>query len=385
MRKLIGLLAVAALSMAMLPGAQAGPGPNGVTSDNVEHVTFVPFEVGTATGANFFSKGKDDYMIITSWKSFSIYNINDPAAPALVGTPVPFGFAFENEDVATNGKIMLFSESTPQSILHIWDIEDVTNPVEIAQVPGAGDHTTSCILKCKWAYGDSGHITDLRDPANPKLMTEQWGDGMPPHGGNHDVTEVANGLVLTSTNPMLFLDARKDPVKPKLLAMSTPSEFQGALAFHSNLWPRNGKDRWAISTAESCCGAEQCEAANAAGITTWDTTGWKKTKTFQEVDTWKAPQGTITDGGVIASAPFGCSAHWFSTHPTWNNGGVLAAGWYSSGTRFLNVDSKGKFTEVGWFLPNGGSTSAALWITKEIVYAVDYARGLDVLRYTGKL
>src|SRR5688572_5311882 len=152
MRKLAGLLAVGALTLALLPGAQAAPGPHGIASDNVEHVTFVPFEVGTATGANFFSKGKDDYMIVTSWKSFSIYDINDPANPTIVGQPHPFGFKFENEDVATNGSIMLFSEELPVNSLHIWDIEDVTNPVEIATVPDAGNHTTSCILDCKYAY-----------------------------------------------------------------------------------------------------------------------------------------------------------------------------------------------------------------------------------------
>ena len=64
---------------------------------------------------------------------------------------------------------------------------------------------------------------------------------------------------------------------------------------------------------------------------------------------------------------------------------MLAAGWYHSGTRFLDVDAKGKIKEVGWFLPNGGGTSGAYWITDEIVYAVDYTRGIDVLRYTGKV
>src|SRR3712207_3756322 len=98
MRRFLGVLAVAAMTVVALPGAQAGPGPHGISSDKVEHVEFVPFEMGTATGANFFTKGKDDYMIITGWKSFSIYDINDPASPQLVGEPVPFGFQFENED-----------------------------------------------------------------------------------------------------------------------------------------------------------------------------------------------------------------------------------------------------------------------------------------------
>lgn len=367
--------------MAMLPGAQAGPGPHGVTSDNVEHIAFVPFEVGTATGANFFKQGKDQFMIITGWKTFSIYNINDPLNP-VQESQVPFGFKFENEDVATNGRIMLFSESLPGNILHIWDIEDVTNPVQIAEVPGAGEHTTSCLLDCKWAYGDSGAITDLRNPAKPKLMQERWTEGMPPHGGHHDVTEVKKGIVLTSTSPMLLIDAR-NPVKPKLLAMGKLNDGPG-LDTHSNLWARNMKDRWAISGGETCCGAEQCSETTSAGITSWDTKGWQKTKTLNPVDTWYASQGTVTDGGTIASAPFGCSSHWFTLHPTWKNGGLLAAGWYASGTRFLSVDSKGKIEEAGWYLPHGGSTSGAYWIDKKIVYAVDYARGFDILQYNGK-
>ena len=384
MRKFAGLVAAASMLMvALLPGAKAGPGPHGVSSDTVEHVAFVPFEVGTATGSNFFSKGKDDYMIITSWKSFSIYNINDPEDPQLVGDPVPFGFKFENEDVATNGNIMLFSESLPQDILHIWNIEDVTNPVEIATVPGAGDHTTSCILKCKWAYGSSGTITDLRNPAKPKLMESKWGDNAePPNNSGHDVTEVKNGIVMTSTNPIMILDARKDPTSPKVLAVAPPTH-EGFV--HSSQWPREAKDRFAISGGETCCAAEQCGPETSAGITTWDTSGWNRTNTFKQADRWTAPRGTITDGGSIASAPFGCSAHWFTTHRTWKNGGVLVAGWYHSGTRFLDVNPKGKITEVGWFVPNGGGTSAAYWVTDELVYAVDYTRGIDVLRYTGKL
>jgi hypothetical protein len=34
-------------------------------------------------------------------------------------------------------------------------------------------------------------------------------------------------------------------------------------------------------------------------------------------------------------------------------------------------------------LPSAGSTSAAYWITRDIVYAVDYTRGIDILRYAG--
>ena len=386
MRKLVGPIVIGVLMLALLPGAQAGPGPHGTTSDNVEHVGYLPFNAGTATGASFFSKGKDDYMVVTSWRDFAVYNVNDPVNP-VEESRVPFGFAFENEDVSTNGSIMLFAENLPRNILHIWDIEDVTNPVEIGQLPGAGQHTISCILDCKWAYGSSGAIADLRNPAKPKLMEEKWTDGLEGVGGFHDIVEVAPGLVLSASQPFVYLDARKDPRKPKVLAVSELNEQLGEAPVHSNLWPRGGKDKFILATGESwnpANGKAQCDPKAVQGFSTWDATEWKKTKTFTRIDTLKGRNGTVTDGGAIINAPFGCSSHWFTYHPKWHNGGLVAAGWYSHGTRFLEVDSKGKIKEVGWFLPNGGGTSGAYWVNNEIVYAVDYQRGIDILKYNGK-
>ena len=388
MRRVITIIAALGLLVGMLPpGASAGPGPQGISSDNIEQVTFLPFEAGTATGASFFNQGKNRYMIVTSWKNFNIYDVNDPANPTLVST-VPFGFQFENEDVSTNGKIMLFSESLPRNILHVWDIEDVTNPVEIAQVQGAGQHTTSCILDCSWAYGSSGAITDLRNPAKPKLMKEKWTDGLENVGGLHDIREVANGLVLSASQPMVFLDARKDPRNPKLLATSELNEQVGEAPIHSNQWPRNGKDDFVLVAGESwnpSNGGAQCTEDRNQGFSTWDASKWKKTGSLTRVDTFKAKNGTVVDGGSAVNAPFGCSSHWFETHPDWKNGGLAAVAWYSHGTRLLKVDSKGKISEVGYFLPFAGGTSAAYWVDDEYIYSVDYQRGIDVLRYTGKV
>jgi hypothetical protein len=389
MKRFLGVLAISGLIAACLPGAYAAPGPHGIASDNVEHVTFIPFEVGTATGANFFKNGKDRYMVITGWKSFSIYNINDPAAP-VQESQRPFGFKMENEDVATNGKIMIFSEqnfgtggSTQPNGVHVWDIEDVSNPVEIANLEGAGEHTMSCLLDCKWLYGSDGGIIDLRDPAKPVKAEEMWGNAVtPPNNNGHDVTEVSPGIVLTSTNPLMLLDARKDPTHPKLIAQSTQQEG----FVHSNLWPRGGKDKFMMSTGETWTPVLDARCSDAkAGLTTWDTTGWKKTHTFQEVDTFRMKNGTYTDGNPAINAPFGCSSHWFTYHPDFKDGGLIAGGFYNHGTRFLNIDSKGKISEVGFFLPTGGGTSGAYWVTDRIVYAVDYQRGFDVLKWNGKI
>jgi hypothetical protein len=37
-----------------------------------------------------------------------------------------------------------------------------------------------------------------------------------------------------------------------------------------------------------------------------------------------------------------------------------------------------------WFVPFAGSTSAAYWVNRRIVYAVDYTRGIDILRFHRK-
>src|SRR5688572_16408842 len=158
MRKLVCVLTLVVTALA-LPPAAAGPTQGGVTSDNVEYLKHINFEVGTATGMKVIGK----YLYITSWKTFSIYDISDPLAPEQL-SQTPFGFKFENEDVATNGDILLFSEQLPQNVLHVWDVEDKTNPVEIATLPGGGGHTSDCILDCKYSYSSTGVIVDLRQP-----------------------------------------------------------------------------------------------------------------------------------------------------------------------------------------------------------------------------
>ena len=375
MRKVISLIAASLMAISGLSQAAAGPGAHGLSSDNVEHVAFIPFEVGTATGARVIG----DYLYVTSWKTFSIYDVSDPLNPRQTAQ-VPFGFKFENEDVATNGEIMIFSEELPQENVHVWDVEDKSNPVPIATLEGAGQHTMSCLLDCKWLYGSDGNIVDLRDPTKPKLMKEKWGDGMPTNNG-HDVNEVAPGLVLTSSDPMLFLDARKDPTKPKLLAAGAPmGEF-----IHSNQWPNKAKDKFALSSGETWTpGTDARCKATTAGLGTWDTSNWKKTHTLELVDVWRPVNGTGVDGNPVVNAPFGCSSHWFQEHPTFKNGGLVAAGFYNHGTRFLDVAANGKVKEVAWHVPHAGGTSAAYWVTDRIVYAVDYQRGFDILKYNGK-
>jgi hypothetical protein len=379
-----GLAALAATLLAgiaapsVLPQANAEITQYGVTSDNVKHVKFIPFEVGTATGARVIG----DYLFVTSWKNISIYSIKDRLNPQLIST-TPIGFMFENEDVATDGKILLFSESLPGDALHVWDLQSYEQPREVGTLQGSGDHTTSCLLSCKFSYGSSGSITDLRRIDQPKAVGN-WIDLVKKRDKNkyvaspHDLTEVAPGMMLTSSQPISFIDAR-NPLKPKILAEGKNADGR---FIHSILWPRKGKDRFILAGGET--NAETRCSEQSARFTVWDTKNWQRTHKFTMVDEYKYQNGVIVDGNPVVNG-LGCSSHWFNEHPTWKDGGLVAVASYEHGTKFLTVNSKGKMKEVGFYEPIAGSQSAVYWVTPKLAYTVDYGRGIDILEYNGPL
>jgi hypothetical protein len=75
-----------------------------------------------------------------------------------------------------------------------------------------------------------------------------------------------------------------------------------------------------------------------------------------------------------------CSAHYFDERD-----GLVAIGWYEEGTRFLDVRDPAGIRQVGYWVPTKGETWSVLFPptdpTGEIVYALDFARGIDVLRF----
>lgn len=382
MKRFVTLLAIPMLIATLLAPASAGPSQGGWSTENIEYVGSVPFESATSTGVSIQGK----YMYLTSWRSLSIYDISDPVAPTQLST-VPFGtdgqspFRFENEQVATNGKILLFSQELPNNTLYVYDVEDKTNPTLIATVAGAGGHTQSCVLNCRYSYGSTGSIIDLKDPTKPVILEQKWTELTKMQGGVHDVYETKPGFVIASGYDWAqFLDVR-NPAKPKLLAQVANDNSN--FIFHSGTIPGGPSGKFLIMQGEQNA-TVQCDE-NQGSFQTFDASKWKKTGTFTKIDSYVVANGTYQDGGPPVNG-LGCSAHWFTTHPSFNNktGGLVAAGYYEHGTRLLDIQPDGKIKEAGWFVPWAGSTSATYWITKDLIYAVDYTRGLDILRYTDK-
>ncbi|HEX9891743.1 MAG TPA: hypothetical protein VGB28_06735, partial [Actinomycetota bacterium] len=286
---------------------------------------------------------------------------------------------FENEDVPTNGKVLFFSETGATLVgggfnrLRVYDVTDPAAPVQIANVPNLGQHTSTCIDDCTYLYGSSGNIIDVRDPADPKLVG-QWTlkAGV---SGSHDVREVAPGLVAVSSGQGAILDVT-DPENPVKLSITAGS---GAKPAHSTWW--DGEDRFLLGAQETNLNPRCTDSIGAT--TTWDMTDFRS-GTYPRLDTWRATSGILFDGSPPVNV-LGCSSHWLEASPAFSNGGVFAQGYYEHGSRFFYVNGAGKLRQVGFFVPFGGSTSAVHWATDRIVYAIDYTRGIDVLRWNGAL
>jgi hypothetical protein len=400
MRMMRWIVLVALVTAGVPAGASpfplgGGPGPH-VATDNVEWLGTIPLNAGSA-GARVL----DDHLYITEDRGLTIYDISVPESPERLGfTPVPQAPYVTEEDPDTNGEILLISSYTdstrgiePLSRLFVVDVSDKTSPYIRSEVLSAQQHTWSCVLDCTWGYGSNGVIADLRDLDAPVKSEVSWLSVVreqlvaldsPLRANPHDVTEVADGFVMVSSNPVVLLDVRADPEAPKVVAVG---ELPDGRFIHGNLWPNGGTDDLLLVGGET---VGDCSSETSGAFMTFDASGVDlgaealgsgDVATFTLLDEHRVFTGVYTDG----NSPYDqFCAHWFSEHPTFEDSGLVAMGWYEHGVRFLDVAADGAIDEVGYWVPLGGSTSAAYWVSDEVVYTADYQRGIDILRFTGE-
>ncbi len=346
----------------------------------------------TIGGISVGGQAVGDTYFVASWQTgLRSYDISDPENPVELDHLREVSHN-ENEDLATNGKILLlsqFNRADPVNQLAVIDVSDPKDMKVIATLPGAGAHTMECLYDCKWAYGSSskrasdGIIVDLRNPKKPKLLEENWRKviGDTPA---HDVTEVKPGLVVTSSTPMYALDTT-DPANPKVL---TKTRDNAPHTGHNNIWPRGGKDRFLMSASETSANG-RCELYSdddGRTLQVWDTRGWRRGG-FKAAGTYTLDH---SEGHppVDALGVQGCSAHWAHEQPGFKDGGLVAMAAWSHGVRLLEVSGDGDIKEVGWFLKDVHGAVDVEWVTDRIVYVIEDGGGIggfDVIKYTGKL
>lgn len=434
------LIALSCVALALVPasaGAQDAE-PTGPLAANVELLASIP-NVGAIHGKVrevHTPQGTKRYLVVNNPLGLVAYDVTDPAIPVPAGIlPVPH---FESEDIEMGGDILLVVNDpawtgSRTAGLYIIDIsqlplmtfayvnpatgnrfraaegsvagQPLPDPVYTSSPPENGNytggHTVSCVLDCRYALSvgsgggsDQLYLIDLTDPSAPELA-RIWTS---PVGASHDAQTDETGLVwVVGSGGFAAYDFAVDPLNPTLVARHDPTTVR----YHHNSWrpnaaayvpgvgdadhPRLDRGEVLLITEEeiydTCASQGQFATASVVGLENSDPDG-NAADTVKVLDRWttelKTPAnvGDPMTGNQPAAAV--CSAHYFD-----ERNGIVAIGWYQQGTRFLDVSDPTDIKQVGYWIPPVTVGFAATWMTDDIVYAFDEARGLDVLRFTG--
>ncbi len=387
-------LLLSALLVSVLPGGASAtsrvrlvydPPVGGFQSENVTYVATIPVD-SPGVGGRVLKVGNQVRFYVTGAKGLTIYDVTKPDLPGIIGVlPLPH---FQNEAVAVSddGKRVIIAGSTANSGLHVIDTSNPADPKRVGFL-GAGHHTAMCAdAACDWVYGSGGGIYDVRDPANPKAIGKNWGPG------GHALNRDAAGIVVSDSTNRLVLDVR-DPASPKVLAQGKATvKLPDGLLQHNNVRPR--AEQWVprdpaapdykdpllrpgellVGNSESNV-RTQC-GSNAGGLSSWSMLNFDRGQALKQLEVFRPVNGTWADGNPAVNG-LGCSGHWFTVRD-----GIIAASWYEHGVRFIKVDqATGKFQQLGFFQPVATEAGAAHWIDDSFVYSVDYARGIDILKF----
>jgi hypothetical protein len=400
MRTFLAAVIAALMLLSTAPLAAANQtGPDWVSSDNVEYLGSIKQDVGLTTGA----KVVGDRLFVTSGKNITAYDISKPDAPVTLGT-MHFNIAWENEEVPTNGKVLAvasdFYSAMPECMaalavdgcIQFFDVRDPANIKLAGSVPIA-NHTAECVLDCQWFYGRAGTIVDARGilDGKPPTVAGNWIDELKGQGVDskscHHVREIRPGVLLTACRPFAVITVNPEdapgasPAHPKVLYTGESDAF-----VHSARWPRAGQDKFVLIGGETNftgrCDGNNGEFRTYSAEAVKDGMSSKFEGPIARLQ--PAGNGTYVDGKPVANQ-LGCSVHWFQEHKTFKNGGLVALSEYEDGMRFLQVKPDGKIVEQGFFAPLGGSSSSPKWAPSgDVVYSLDYDRGIDIVRWKGE-
>ena len=368
----------------------------GMTSDNLTYLGTIPLD-SPGVGARFVRVGRQKRLYVTGIPGVSIYDVSAPEAPTLLGHLVLPNWENEDISVSADGDWAIVTEYTGSTYVHVIDTRNPRVPLLASTLllQSAG-HTSECLdPACDWVYGSEGQILDLRDKLNPVVRPEQWTDLLRLEEG-HAINIDRAGLATIDTTPLTLADV-SDPLHPKVLTQAAKREQADNRTAYQHNTLRPGGHRWrarsspedradsALRPGELILGNGETNLTGTCNegsgpFATWSARDWDRGAPLEVLDVFRPVSGDYGNGDPAINV-LGCSGHWFTTR-TVGNDQLVAAGWYEHGTRLLRVNGRtGAISQVGYFQPVVGSASAAHWVDDTHIYVVDYARGIDVLRY----
>ena len=421
----LALAAVALPSSAALggPAAALPAPPPGDISANVTFVANVP-EMKTAISVNFIG----DTMFVSAVTGVYAYSMANPAKPTLVGA-LP-QYIWENEDVDVDPKRgLLFisrdprgftTQATPGSafpfgMIQVIDVSVPTAMRQISQIVIGAGHTTTCINGCQWLWAGGPFANtatqpgwvgrpiigvDLRDPLRPVECADPIdtgrNDGVTDYA--HDVQVDARGIAWVSgaggvrgywtsgkhRNPVTGKVETADGCRPIPYAGGGSPEEATPSRFIHNSWRNlsasvDGRRGDVLYASEEEL-TSSCESSGR--FVTYDLKGTYNGAGFKNIANTKQRMRALdTWTPEDQEGAAGCdSAHYFTDR----GDSLLAAAFYGQGTRFLDVRDPRNIRQVGYFRPDDANTFASYWWRGHVIIA-DFTRGIDIVKFTGKL
>ncbi len=412
------LLALTALLVAVplaVPGRAAAP-PAGAISEGVTYLTNVA-ELRTAISLNFIGST----MFASTVHGIYSYDVSDPAAPHLLGA-LP-QYIWENEDVDVDPvRHLLFLSRDPRGFTSpattafpygAVQVIDVSNPAVMRQLSVTllpAGHTTSCVDHCRytWTAGPATGATqptdwggrpvfalDMRDPTRPVAcphpIDEHRNDGRTDYA--HDVQVDGQGVAWVSGSGGVrgywVAGRHRNPLTgaQQVATGCEPVPYAGGGTDLGQLATRNGLMHNSLRPAylpRVLLATEEVTTTTCASSGRF--TSYSLAGSFAGAGFRSSPQhrfrmrllGTWTPEQQPGSS--GCdSAHYFTDR----GDGLLAAAFYTQGTRFLDVRDPRHVRQVAYYRPNDANVWAAYWRPGGYVYVADFTRGVDVLRVSG--
>ena len=394
--------------------------PEAFASENIEYIGTIPIDASGVSAEVRDVEGRRQ-LYVSGMKGLSIYDLDDPTAPSLLGhLALPHS---QNEDMqvsADGSRAVIAADgglpaANPVTVgLHIVDTSDPTAPRWQAWLDGdEGDnHTSTCADDaCHWIYGNNGSIyhapADVSSGDDIEIVG-RWFDLDERVTDSHALNRTVHPdpktgepvtVMVSDSEPRLVIDAT-NPADPVLLATSNPEDHEGdGFLQHNNTRPN--ADEWQprkggepgpsdafggslrpgellIGNSESNV-VPQCNE-ESGGLTTFSMKDFDKGAPIQELHSFRPVNGDWSDGNPAFNG-LGCSGHWFDIQDGDN---LIAASWYEHGVKVIEVLPDYSMREVGFFQPVYTGAGAAKWVVDdgaEYIVSADYGRGVDILRF----
>ncbi len=336
-------------------GTIGDPGVNAILGELGLDPAPIPLETGTGHTASCVDKRCQWAYLAGTAEGITIVDLRDPAAPKVAGKFVPAITGLTTHDVQIDGKGLAWIVGADGTAAY-----DVTDPLHPALVARTDE-----------AIKNSGQ---LGVPSLPDDPIFHFGEAIGGEGENpidlihHDSLRLGTVALHGNANTTRFELPNGQGFDTKHFTQQKGKTYPA------------GGDSPVLGIVEEDYTRPTCKGAGS--FQTWGKTD-QQTSTgatkFGMLDMYVTELETLVTQRGWAPADGLCSAHYFDYRD-----GIVAGGWYEEGTRFLDVRDPTNVKQVGYWVPTKGQTWSVVFAptdpTGKTVYALDYARGIDVLQ-----